>query len=147
MRIRLYQVVVMAAILLIIVNCKDVKEGELKKETVYSYADGSGNLYIVEGGESFTLEYDPVKPEESSSGFYDGGDHIKGEISREEYNQIAALFKRAFTERESHIENRVMLSGIFYIKEESGEESCIHAPDSKLKAEVEQFLKVLVDRL
>lgn len=140
MRGRFYGVVLPVFILLTVAGCKDIKEDEMKSSAVYSYADGSGNLYVVEGGESCTLEYDPVKPVESSSGVYDGGDYVKREISRAEYERIAAIFSRAFAEKESHIENRVMLSGLFIIKEGSEVRRCIHAPGSELKAELEELL-------
>lgn len=140
MRGRFCGIVLMAFIILTIAGCKDVKEDEMKSSAVYSYADGSGNLYVVEGGESCTLEYDPVKPAESSSGYYDGGDYVKKEISRAEYERVAAIFRRAFAEKESHIENRVMLSGLFIIKEASEERRCILAPGSELKDELEELL-------
>lgn len=140
---RLYGIVLPVFILFIITGCQDVKEDEMMSSVVYSYADGSGNHYVFEGGERYTFEYDPVKPAESSSGYYDGGDYVKKEISQAEYERIAAIFSRAFAEKESHIENRVMLSGLFIIKEGSEVRRCIHAPDSALKAEFEELLKGL----
>ncbi len=38
------------------------------------YGDGNGNQYIIEQD---SIEYIPVKPKFSSSGIYDGGDHVK----------------------------------------------------------------------
>ena len=39
-------------------------------QSLYEYADGSANLYSLNGN---TLSYDPVRPEESSTGTYSGG--------------------------------------------------------------------------
>ena len=41
------------------------------------YGDGNGNQYIIE---QESIEYNPVKPKFSSSGIYDGGDHVKKKL-------------------------------------------------------------------
>lgn len=141
----LFLVILIFCITATIYNCKELKEQDMKSGVVYEYVDGSGNSYTIEGGATYTLEYEPVKPGESSSGFYDGGDYLKRELGREEYEQLAALFRRAFEDKDSQIKNRVMLSGLFIIKEDSEERRCIHAPDSVLKAELEELVKRLVE--
>ncbi len=54
-----------------------------------NYGDGNGNQYIIEQD---TIEYNPIKPKFSSSGVYDGGDHIKKKITQQQYTKIASIF-------------------------------------------------------
>lgn len=42
-----------------------------------NYGDRNGNQYIIEQN---SIEYNPVKPKFSSSGIYDGGDHMKKKL-------------------------------------------------------------------
>jgi hypothetical protein len=42
--------------------------------STYQYADGSANVYRIKPD---SLEYIPVKPEESSTGMYSGGEPKK----------------------------------------------------------------------
>ena len=73
------------------------------------YGDGNGNQYIIEQD---SIEYNPVKPKFSSSGIYDGGDHMKKKITKQQYNKIASIFKEAIANEASHIKNRVKMSGV-----------------------------------
>ena len=74
-----------------------------------NYGDGNGNQYIIEQD---SIKYNPVKPKFSSSGIYDGGDHVKKKITQHQYNKIASIFKEAIANEASHIKNRVKMSGV-----------------------------------
>jgi len=50
-----------------------------------NYVDGNGNQYIIEQD---GIEYNPVKPKFSSSGVYDGGNHVKKKITQHQYSEI-----------------------------------------------------------
>ena len=58
---------------------------------IYEYADGSGNKYIIKNDLKIFIEYIPIKPHLSSSGFYDGGDYKKKEITKLDFNKIYSI--------------------------------------------------------
>ena len=103
-----------------------------------NYGDGNGNQYIIE---QESIEYNPVKPKFSSSGIYDGGDHVKKNITQQQYNKIASIIKEAITNEESHIKNRVKLSGVITMQEGKVVKSCILSPNSEELREIEKILK------
>jgi hypothetical protein len=82
------------------------------------FGDGNGNQYIIEQG---SIEYNPIKPKFSSSVIYDGGE--------------------AITNEESHIKNRVKLSGVITLQEGKVVKSCILSPNSEELREIEKILK------
>lgn len=77
--------------------------------TSYQYADGSANVYVIK---SDSLEYIPVKPEESSTGFYSGGDPKKVAIRPEEFRKLQSMFEAAKKKHEIHIPDRIKTSGM-----------------------------------
>ena len=106
-----------------------------------AYYDGSGNGYIIEKAESITIEYNPIKPEFSSSGFYDGGDYVKKEITTSHYEEVLALFNKAILKNDEQVENRMKGTGIVAI---DGEDKCKLAMNSKIKDIIEEKLKSLI---
>lgn len=134
-------------LILTIIGCKEIKENnEMDKITIYTYADGSGNDYVISNEGRFTIEYNPVKPFMSSSGSYDGGDYLKQEITAEEYGQVAELFARVIEDREFLMENREMLTGMFIIEQNGESKRYIQSSGSPLKAEAEELLARLAGR-
>jgi len=103
-----------------------------------NYGDKNGNQYIIEQD---SVEYNPIKPKFSSSGIYDGGDHIKKKITQQQYDKIESLFKKAIANETSHIKNRVKLSGIITMQEGKVVKSCILSPNSEELNEIEKLLK------
>jgi len=106
-----------------------------------NYGDGNGNQYIIEQN---NIEYNPVKPKNSSSGIYDGGDHVKKKITQQQYNEIASIFKKAIGNKASHIKNRVKMSGVITIREGNALKSCILSPNSEELNEIEKILKDII---
>ncbi len=106
-----------------------------------NYGDGNGNQYIIEQDH---IEYNPVKPKFSSSGIYDGGDHVKKRITQQQYNKIASFFKEAIVNKASHIKNRVKMSGAITIQEGNAVKSCILSPNSEELNEIEKILKDII---
>ena len=102
------------------------------------YGDGNGNQYIIEQD---SIEYNPVKPKFSSSGIYDGGDHMKKKITKQQYNKIASIFKEVIANKANHIKNRVKMSGVITIQEGNAVKSCILSPNSEELNEIERILK------
>jgi len=106
-----------------------------------NYGDGNGNQYIIE---QESIEYNPVKPKLSSSGIYDGGDHIKKRIIQHQYYKIASIIKEAIANKASHIKNRVKMSGTITIREGNTVKSCIIKPNSEELNEIEKILKDII---
>jgi hypothetical protein len=110
--------------------------------TQYHYADGSGNRYLIT---QESIEYIPVKPAESSSGTYSGGEYAKKVIQTEDYQKVKTAFEQAFENKAIHIENRIMRSGALSAKTGSKEKSVIIKPDATEQTMLEQLLKALLN--
>ena len=106
-----------------------------------NFGDGNGNQYIIEKD---SIEYNPIKPKFSSSGVYDGGDHIKKKITQQQYNKIESIFKGALANKTSHIRNRVKMSGAITMQEGKVVKSCILSPNSDELNEIEKVLKYTI---
>lgn len=106
-----------------------------------NYGDGNGNQYIIE---QESIVYNPVKPKFSSSGIYDGGDHVKKKITQHQYNKISSIFKEAIANEAIHIKNREKMSGVITIREENAVKSCIISPNSEELNEIEKILKDII---
>ena len=108
------------------------------------YGDGSGNTYLIEKGKEITLEYLPIKPRFSSSGIYDGGEHVKKELELSKFTRLRDLFIEATMARDQHVQNRVKMSGMVSMKESDSQQECILAPNSNLKDLIENLLRSLL---
>jgi len=108
---------------------------------VINFSDGSGNQYIIEQN---SIEYNPVKPESSSSGVYDGGEHVKKAISRNQFEKLLLIFNQALGNQASHAKNRVKGSGLIAIQQGDSVKSCIKSPNSEVMREIERFLNDLI---
>ena len=95
------------------------------------YLDGSGNEFIIKKTPKITIEYNPVKPLQSSSGIYDGGEYVIKEISKLQYNKIISTLREAIENRDIYINDRVKGSGMIILQEEDKENVYILEPGSK----------------
>ena len=111
---------------------------------IYRYLDGSGNEYIINNESKITIEYIPVKPLQSSSGIYDGGDYVKKEISELQYNQVFSTLSVAIKNRDIYINDRVKGSGMIILEEKDKENVYILEPGSKEIENIEKTLKSLI---
>ena len=73
-----------------------------------TYADGSGNAYVLSGAR---LEYRPVEPETSSSGTYSGGKPFSRTLTAGQRADLARAVNAAIDARGAHVLQRVMMSG------------------------------------
>ena len=73
-------------------------------DTTYSYYDAARSKYILNGD---TIEYIPVKPVESSSGIYDGGQYTKKEIMAADRDKLLFLFKKASTTKKAQTDKYI----------------------------------------
>jgi len=107
----------------------------------YEYADGSANLYIITTKQ---IKYIPVKPEESSSGVYSGGEPKTVALTSAQYKTLQTLFEKAIRNEDAHIKNRVMMSAIVSSISSDHKKQCILTPGSEDIAVIEQALKSIV---
>ena len=111
---------------------------------IYTYADGNNNKYVIKNEGDLSLEYLPMTPSLSSSGIYSGGEPVKKAINEIQYKRLTALFNEAIDRTESHIKQRVMMSGAIDIIDGIGKRSCIIAPRSEILIKIEKtLLKIL----
>lgn len=108
---------------------------------VITYSDGSGNQYAIEQN---SIEYTPVKPESSSSGIYDGGEHVKKAINQNQYEKLLLVFDKALGNEASHAKNRVKGSGLITIQQGDKVKSCMKSPNSEDMKEIERVLNDLI---
>lgn len=104
---------------------------------VFTYSDGSGNTYIVTPN---SIEYKPVTPQLSSSGFYNGGTYKKKEISEAEYKNITDIINEAISDTRILITNRVMGSGQIKIQDNNNISVYILKPNEEMKNKIEKYL-------
>jgi hypothetical protein len=113
----------------------------MKSDHRYIYADGSANRYIITAD---SLEYDPVTPEESSTGTYSGGDPKIVSISEEQFDTISQLFDKAIANKAVHIQDRIKTSGAISISKGDVRTHVILAPNCIEKEAIESLLKQIL---
>ncbi|MFX0012496.1 MAG: hypothetical protein ACFE9R_19435 [Candidatus Hermodarchaeota archaeon] len=75
------------------------------------YIDGNGNQFIIKREIKATIEYIPVKPKNSSSGIYNGGNYIKKNLKKSQFLELSALLQQVIQNKDNKIENRTKGSG------------------------------------
>ncbi len=113
----------------------------MKSPTHYEYSDGSANRYVIT---ETSLEYIPVKPEESSTGMYSGGEPKLVSITSEQFSEVANLFETAFQNTSAHMSERPKMSGLIS-KTGNASQQAILKPNSEEKNNIESALKAILD--
>ena len=108
-----------------------------------SYGDGNGNQYNIKPE---SIEYLPIKPHLSSSGIYNGGDHVKKTITQHQYETLLSIFNEAVANEASHVKDRVKGSGAITIRKGYTEISRILSPNSETLNEIERILKDMINK-
>ena len=108
---------------------------------VITFSDGSGNQYTIEQN---SIEYTPVKPESSSSGVYNGGEHVKKAINQNQYEKLLLVFNKALGNEASHVKNRLKGSGVITIQQGDKVKSCIKGPNSEDMKKIKRVLNDLI---
>ena len=111
-------------------------------QPLYEYADGSANLYSLEGN---TLSYDPVKPEESSTGMYSGGEPKTVQLTQHQADSIRLLMEEAFTHNTAHIQDRLKGSGAIYISADKTKKQFILEPGCEDLKKIEAVLRKCIE--
>jgi hypothetical protein len=130
---------------LLVVNIFFLSMASCKTQDIikYVYSDGNNNSYIIRKTE---LEYKPVTPMESSSGVYSGGNPRTIDLTQSEYDKIVAVLNKAIEDKSMHIDQRIMMSGLISVENQSGKQTYILGARSNSKAEIEAILKELLEK-
>jgi len=109
----------------------------------YEYSDGSANRYIITKD---SIQYIPVKPEESSTGFYSGGEPGREKINHEQFNDVQKLFEAAMNKSEIQMDGRMKTSGLIVKIMPEETKRVILKPGVPEIAAIESALKDLLKR-
>ena len=108
-------------------------------ESTFSYADGAGNSYQLDGS-CLNLVYSPVKASESSSGNYNGGVGWSKVLSQGQYEGLAATFVEAMAATDQQTTLRSKGTGVLEIG--SGQQAIL-AMSSPIRKKLEAELQAL----
>jgi hypothetical protein len=108
---------------------------------LFQYADGAANLYLLRAD---SLEYRPVTPAESSTGIYSGGEPKTVPVPPAARAELVALLERALAAAQP---TPGRAKGTGWVAKGDGPEKqeVILAMNSPLKAQIEAYLKALID--
>lgn len=109
----------------------------------YTFADGSGNQYKLSPN---VLEYIPVKPEESSTGMYSGGEPKTVNVTTEQFTTLETLFKKAIENSSIHMQDRIKTSGAITVSHENKQKHYIIKPNTKELIAIDSTLRKMVGR-
>lgn len=109
----------------------------------YTYADGSGNRYILS---PISLEYDPVTPEESSTGMYSGGEPKTVTITAEQFLRAQTVLQSAINNTAIHIPDRIKTSGAISVVDKNETKGYVIQPGCPEKVAIEQTLKEILSQ-
>ena len=107
----------------------------------YTYVDGSANSYEVT---PTSVQYIPIKPENSSSGTYDGGEERTVAIDNTTFMRLDSLFTAAIKATSNHIKNRIKGSGMILYFDNGTEKSIVLRSGSQSKNNLERVLGLLI---
>jgi len=106
----------------------------------YEYADGNGNQYIITRQ---SLIYIPIKPEESSTGTYSGGDPKTVRLTAAQFDSIREALEGG-VKSNNHIVDRVKMSGVISVVGETDKTKYILTPGSPEIKIIETRLKEII---
>ncbi len=128
--------ILILTICLIFTGCDD-------KKMTLNYADGSGNLYIVQSHPVPHLSYQPIQPASSSSGMYTGGDPVERDLNPADYQALTEKVQAALSNKAVHITDRIKMSGALELQGEGQSVSVILKPGCAEQLALENLLKQL----
>jgi hypothetical protein len=133
-----FKYILISTLLLFImgVACKTMKP------TQYRYSDSSANTWKIS---TDSVEYIPMTPEMSSSGMYSGGNPVKKQISKSDYNKVKSEINNIVMNMSIQIKDRTKLSGVITIIEDQKKDLTILIDKSPEKESLEKLLKKLIE--
>ncbi len=93
-------------------------------EWILNFADGSGNRYTITSDAADAnahLVYEPITPEQSSSGTYSGGSPVDRQISAKNTSELWRRVAALQNDSSQHSETRSMGTGTFRTQNAEGE--------------------------
>lgn len=123
-----------------------VAQQQQKYPSKYEYADGAGNLYIIN---SKSIEYRPITKAQSSSGNYSGGTPRTVKIDTVQYQTISMMLDRALNLKSIHVGDGKMgrAKGTGTISKQAKNrqvQTQVIAMESLERREIEAFLDRLI---
>jgi len=130
-------------ILLLLPFFYQCKTQEIKpaKMTSYEYVDGNGNLYAIN---NTSVVYDPVTPEESSTGMYSGGEAYTAPLEQKQFDQIQATFNKVVENKNDQTDVRSKGTGTLIVL--PANKTYIFKMDSPSKKEMEEVIRLMTKR-
>lgn len=108
-----------------------------KKTQMIYYTDQNNNSYSLSVSQ---INYRAIKPEQSSSGTYSGGNDRRVNISKKQFEKILTLAEQLFEDPSSHAERREMGTSILKMSQSINDKRVILYP-SETRKEFEKILK------
>jgi len=106
------------------------------------YSDGCGNTYVLSFEEGKAMvRYEPVRPEESSSGFYSGGERFEGIVDPKVFSRVVEAAMQALEDRRSQTNVRMMGCGTLTVEAGGSKQTVFLASNSKAKRNIEELLE------
>lgn len=122
-------------------NYSSIQNIKNTTDTTYTYYDAARNKYVLRGD---TLEYTPVKPAESSSGIYDGGNYVKIKISGSDKNNIVFLFIKGKASKKAQTKKNIKPNAFVEIEGANRNENFILKAASSINIELKNLLQQLL---
>ena len=124
-------------------------QGTIKTEQPYNerldvfkgsfvYFDGNGNKYYLKQN---VLKYFPVKPSESSSGDYDGGEEFTKYLNAAQHQKLSSLFFKLIILKTCHTTQNIKPNCTIKLLQRQGNKEFIIKATCKENMEVLTFLK------
>lgn len=108
----------------------------------FNYFDACNNHYKITPK---LLIYDPMKPQFSSSGMYDGGDAKTCVLTAAQFEEIQEVILLALNTVSAHITDRMKGTGLLKMQEDNERASCILPMNSELKTNIEKVLEGIMN--
>ena len=105
-----------------------------------TYSDAAMNVYRVQTvGDVVRYSYEPMTPERSSSGAYDGGEPQQGTLTVRQWHELRTRLSTLANATERHVPSRSMGTSAIWIEHDNRPTS-FYVPNHDVK-EVDQLLR------
>lgn len=106
-------------------NTAHLQEDVMK---IYLYQDGAGNLYEIS---PTSIVYSPVRPENSSTGFYSGGKPASAIITPAQFDSLEKIFLNAIQNHSESDGARAKGTGLLALPNNKKYVFPMHSPEQK----------------